>query len=135
MNKLILGLLLCPNLLLSTQEQWIEHTYRNELDNPVKIITQYTQITQRFVQPRQRRRVVSQKISGSVAHTINPHESKTITVKGDALSSHRLIPGSIRVFDLCEHDHAIVPKNNVQDRYTFVVSRNKRDRLSIHPIK
>jgi hypothetical protein len=117
---------------MCTEEKWIEHTYRNELDNPIKIITQYTQLTQRFVQPRKRRKVVSKIVQGRVAHTLDPHESKTIAIKGDAFSSHRLIPGSIKVFDVCEHDHAIVPKHNVQDRYTFVVCRNKNDKLRMH---
>jgi hypothetical protein len=131
MKKLIIGLLLLPNCLMCTEEKWIEHTYRNELDNPVKIITQYTQLTQRFVQPRKRRKLVSKKVQGRVVHTIDPHESRTIAIKGDAFSAHRIIPGSIKVFDIHEHDHAIVPKYNVQNRYTFVVSRNKRDKLTM----
>ena len=133
MKKVIIGLLLLPGCLMCTEEKWIEHTYRNELDNPVKIVTQYTQLTQRFVQPRKRRKLVSKIVHGRLACTLDPHESKTISIKGDAFSAHRLVPGSIKVFDVTEHDHAIVPKYNVRDHYTFVVSRNKRDKLSMHP--
>jgi hypothetical protein len=131
MKKLIIGLLLCPSYLMSVQEKWLEHTYRNELDNPVKIITQYTQVTQGFVQPRKRRKVLSKKIACSVAHTLEPHETKTVTLKGEPLSARRLMPGSIKAFDTCEHDHAIVPKHNVHDRTTFVVCRNKKDKLKM----
>jgi|SRR5271155_1504109 len=133
MNKALIAVLLCPTLGLAIEQQWIEHTYRNELDNPVKIITQYTQVTQCFVQPKKRRKVVSKKIQQKVAYTLEPHESKTVIIKGDSLSARRIIPGNIKVFDICEHDHAIVPKHNVLDRNTFIVSRNKRDKLQMNP--
>lgn len=134
-KQLLKLLLLCPITALATPEIWIEHTYRNESDHPIKVITHYTQIMQRFTQPKIRRRISSKKIKGSVAHTLNPHESKTITLKGDPLSCHRIVAGNINIIDLEEHDHAVVPKHNTQKRFDFVITRNKRDKLTIRPIR
>jgi hypothetical protein len=133
--KRMLILLLCPLTTHAISTQWIEHTYRNESDNPVKVITHYTQVMQRFTQPKLRRRVSSKLIKGSVAHTLNPHETKTIALKGDPLSSRRIVAGNINVIDLEEHDQAVVPKHNAQNRFDFVIARNKRDKLTIRPIR
>lgn len=132
MKKLIFGLLLIPTFLIAIDEKWLEHTYRNELDHPVKVITNYTQVTQHFIQPRKRRKVISEKMSSSVVHTLCPHETKTIILRGDPLSARKLMPGNIRVFDLCEHDCAIVARSNVKNRDTFIICRNKRDKLKMH---
>jgi hypothetical protein len=131
MKKMIIGLLLCPSYLMCIEEKWLEHTYRNTLDNPVKIITQYTQVTQGFVQPRKRRKVVSKKIACNITHTLEPHETKTIILKGDPLSARKIMPGNLKVVDLDEHDYAVVPKYNVHDRNTFVVYRTKKDKLKM----
>jgi len=133
MKKLIITFLLYSGFMTATPENWVEHTYHNNLDNPVKIITQYAQVTQRFIQPKLRRKVTSKKMTGTVAHTLNPHESKTIILKGDPLSSHRVVPGNIKVFDTCEHDHAIIPKHNVRNNFDFVITRTKWDKLTIRP--
>jgi hypothetical protein len=132
--KRMLIFLICPLFIDATPSQWIEHTYANESDHAVKVITHYTQMMQRFIQPKVKRRVSSKKIKGSVTHTLNPHETKTIRIKGDSLSSHKLVAGNINVVDLEEHDHAIVPKHNTQNRFDFVISRNKRDKLTIKAI-
>lgn len=132
MKTLIFGLLLLPTCLIALDEKWLEHTYRNELDQPVKVITHYTQVTQHFIQPKKRKKVVSEKVSSSVTHTLNPHETKTITLRGDPLSARKLMPGNITVFDICEHDCAIVPRGNVKDRNTFIICRNKKDKLKMH---
>jgi hypothetical protein len=133
--KRILALLLCPLITNAIPTQWIEQTYHNETDNPVKVIIHYTQVMQRFTQPKLRIRVSSKLIKGSVAHTLNPHESKTITLKGDPLSSHKLVAGNINIIDLEQHDHAVVPKHNAQNRFDFVIARNNRDKLTIRPIR
>lgn len=135
-RMLVLALLLFYSVAtLATREVWIEHTYHNESDNPIKVITHYTQIMQRFTQPKLRRRITSKKIKGCVAHTLNPHETKTVTLKGDPLSCHRLVVGNINIIDLEEHDHAVVPKHNAQKRFDFVIARNKRDKLTIRPLR
>lgn len=133
--KRMLLFALCPLLTHSMPDQWIEHTYHNNSENQVKVITHYTQIMQRFEQPKLKRRVSSKKIKGSVAHTLNSYETKTIRIKGDPLSSHKLVAGNINAIDLEAHDHAVVPKHNTQNRFDFVISRNKRDKLTIRPIR
>ncbi len=99
MKKLIIGLVLIHTASRATHDKWADHTYRNMTDYPVEIITEYTQVVQQIVQPKKRIKVRSKQLANSVKNTLNPHEFKTIILTGDPLSSRRVIPGSIRVFD------------------------------------
>lgn len=131
MLKMLIMLALIPTTTLCLEDKWLEHTYHNDSDNAVEIVTQYAQVTQNFACLPHKRALHSYKTYRTVEHTLNPHESKQIFLKGDPLSAHRVLSGSIKVYDLDEHDHAILPTHNVQKNNTFTICRNKKDKLVI----
>lgn len=132
MKKIIIGLVLLNASLCCFEQQWIVRTYHNELDNPVKVITHYLQNVQRIVQPKKKRKVHTQMIERTTMLVLNPGESKTITIKGDPMSAHRVLPGCIQVYDIEALDQTLLARHNVYRHDSFIISRNKRNKLKIH---